>query len=279
MAETNLELHDLVSESQSRDVHSLRKILDIHGIEEELPDYQPDSHGEPIELENGIYIWERKEDIPDELPDANYIIIDTIYFSTTSIEALSNGVDKLHIKKTDGELRRLKQEKKIMAGGESTNYEPKEGFDFFNSPSNVRHGMEREVAMTSDNGAIAALTACRNSPESSDIYVGSTSNARSVASEIQGKERPVHIICSGLKGSTSAEDHIAAYLIARYLEGQPLDREEMKTVEDLLEAVKDYIYEEVPDIRQIDIQEHVKQINSRDTVPKVSDCDGNIVLE
>lgn len=262
----SLSITDLVTENQSNSNVTLREVIETH---EELR-LEELTSGSPVELTTNISLWEKKEDIPEILPEAQYVIIDTIYFSTTSLEALNNGFDRLWLAETEHDVDRLSKEKGIAAAGESDGYELPDKFDFFNSPTSVHQADTDadEVAMNSHNGAKAAFWTAEAAQGDSKIILGSTTNAKAVAEELD-RDKPVHIMSAGSREISSAEDHIAAYLISRYYNRNPCSDDEIEVISDLLEITKYLMYDEVPEIRDKDIDNYVKKVNSVDKVPKL----------
>ena len=273
----SLSITDLVTENQAKSHVTLREVIETH---EELRLEELTSGG-PVELTNNISLWEKKEDIPEILPEAQYVIIDTIYFSTTSLEALNNGFDRLWLAETEEEVMKLSKDKSIAAAGESGNdYELPEKFDFFNSPTSVQKAETdaREAVFTSYNGAKAAFWTAEAAQGESKIILGSTTNARAVGENLD-KDKPVHIMSAGSREISSAEDHIAAYLISRYYNGNPCSDDEIEVISDLLEITKFLMYDDIPEIRRKDIDNYVKKINSVNIAPELDIENGEKYFE
>lgn len=261
----SLSITDLVTEYQNSEETTLRNVVETHEdlkLEELMT-------GSPLELTDNISLWERKEDIPEILPESQYVIIDTIYFSTTALEALNNGFNRLWVAETDEDVDRISKEKGIAAAGESSgDYELPDKYDFFNSPTSVHQANTDfdEAVMTSYNGAKAAYWTAKAAQGDSEIILGSTTNAEKVAEKLD-REKPVNIISAGSREIPRAEDHIAAYLISRYYNGNSCNEDEIEVISDLLEITKFLLYEEIPEIRKKDIDNYVKNVNSLNIAP------------
>lgn len=273
----SLSITDLVTENQAKSHITLREVIETH---EELR-LEELTSASPVELTENISLWEKKEDIPEILPEAQYVIIDTIYFSTTALEALNNGFKRLWVVETDDQVDSISTEKGIAAAGESNNgYELPDNYDFFNSPTSVHQAEtnSNEAVMTSYNGAKAAFWTAEAAKGDSKIILGSTTNAKAVAKKLD-KDKPIHIMSAGSKEISSAEDHIAAYLISRYYNGNPCSDDEIEVISDLLEITKFLMYEDIPEIRRKDIDNYVKKINSVDKAPELGFENGEKYFE
>lgn len=124
-----ISLLDLVTEHQSGEENTLRKIIEKSG-----QDFDVSDANKPLELETNIFLWERKEDIRDEMPEGTYVVIDAMYFSTTSIELFNAGLEEMTLCKTHDEVRALEDiELKIGEGRDESKM--KEGMQMINSPS------------------------------------------------------------------------------------------------------------------------------------------------
>ncbi|MDY7082503.1 MAG: 2-phosphosulfolactate phosphatase, partial [Halobacteria archaeon] len=52
---------------------------------------------ESSETDAKVEIIPRCEDIPDDPPAGNYVVVDVMYFSTTVVELLDNGAEYVHV--------------------------------------------------------------------------------------------------------------------------------------------------------------------------------------
>lgn len=218
-----------------------------------------------------VEVIHRKEEVPVKLPEAVYVVVDVMYFSTTSVRILEGGAEELIVYR---ELKDKEETDATLLGGErAPGYEPEEGYDLFNSPSFV-HELDVEdhkVGLTSTNGAEAVHMIEEAAEEGSETLIGSTINARAVAEYLEGVKKPIYIIACGRSGDRMKEDYLGAYLIANYLEGA-VDSSLEKQVSSRLDEAVRYYYETVPDVRADDIQNHVKKVDESDLVP-VKSCE------
>lgn len=265
-----ISLLDLVTEHQDDEGQSLRKIVEHSG-----QDYEVSESSKPVELDDGIFLWERKEDITDEMPKSTYVIIDVMYFSTSVIELFSKGLETLSVHRTHEDVRSQKDvELRIGEGRDRDSM--KEGMALINSPSfiNENYGGEKTAAMMSNNGANAAINVIE-ATEDSRIIVGSTTNATAVAEKLQDEEE-VHLVSSGSDGVHRAEDHIAAYIISQEIQHK-LDDSEHKMLKKMIDLTAELKYDEgLPDRRARDL-DILKQINERNVVPEY-DRDKDLIV-
>ena len=218
-------------------------------------------------------IIERCEDIPAEPDPGDYVVVDTMHFSNTVIELLANGAEHVHITDERGEEFAYREANpRARIGGASTeDYEPAEGYDFFNSPTYVQ-GLDvdgRPVSMTSSNGgrAVARLRAC-GGPEV-DVYVGSPMNARALGTHLRGRDRTTRVVSAGSGGSTAIEDHVGATLVSRYVDGVPLAETELDLFRRQLKRAKGLDYVARDDIRRRDVLDYAMAINARSVIPRL----------
>jgi 2-phosphosulfolactate phosphatase len=216
---------------------------------------------------------ERCEDIPASPPAGNYVVVDTMHFSNTVIELLANGAAHVHITDQRGEefaYREANPAAKI--GGSSTeDYDPAEGYDFFNSPTYVQDVDVdgRPVSMTSSNGGRAIATLRDRLDAASDVYVGAPMNAAALGHHLRGQDGPVHLVSSGSGGEQAVEDHIGATLVSRYLDGVPPATTELELFEQQLRTAKGRDYLETHPIRRNDVLSYAMAINERGVIPRL----------
>lgn len=235
----------------------------------------PDAHVDFPDAEVGATIFERREDLPADPAPGEYVVVDVMFFSTTVVELLARGADRVHVTDRRGEeFAYLDSHPEARIGGASTpEYEPAEGYDFFNSPSYV-HSVDvddRPVSMTSTNGG-RAVAELRAAGDGVDVYVGTTTNARALAAHLDGAS-DTYLVCAGTEGDDAPEDRVGAHLVARHLAGDPptaTDRADYRT---LLRNHKSREYDERHEVRRRDVFEYATSIDSRDVVPKLDgDC-------
>jgi 2-phosphosulfolactate phosphatase len=211
--------------------------------------------------------------IPDEPRPGNYVVIDVTHFSTTVLELLHAGASCVHVPEERGDEFEFKERhpRARIGGGSSADYTPQEGYDFFNSPSNVQTvDVEgRPTALTSSNGGMAITDLRMRGGSDVDVYVGSTSNARAIADFLRNEEKPTTTVAAGSKGKSSPEDTIGAVLIHRYLTGDdPTDRE-LGLYREIITAGKAAKYVRKAEIRYRDLLDYSLAINTRTEVPKL----------
>ncbi len=162
------------------------------------------------------------------------VVIDQIRASTTLTTLLDLGCPQVYRAGTVAEARRLAARTRGLLAGEYHARKP-EGFDFDNSPSELRRGAarlrERSVVLCTANGT-AVLTAVR---AASRVLIGCLRNARACAraaistaaavdtAPLSRRVEPqpalpatphVQLVCAGRQGRFALEDAIAAGVIA-----------------------------------------------------------------
>ena len=216
---------------------------------------------------------ERCEDIPASPPAGSYVVVDTMHFSNTVIELLANGAAHIHITDERGEEFAYQEANPSarIGGGSTDDYDPVDGYDFFNSPTYVQDiDVEgRPVSMTSSNGGRAVGMLRERLGTASDIYVGSPMNAAALGHHLRGQGKPVHLVSSGSGGERAIEDHIGATLVSRYLDGVPPATTELELFERQLRTAKGRAYLEKHPIRRNDVLEYAMAINERAVLPKL----------
>jgi 2-phosphosulfolactate phosphatase len=218
---------------------------------------------------------ERCEEIPDEPEPGDYVVIDTMHFSSTVVELLANGAEYIHITDERGEefAYRESNPRAVIGGGSTDEYEPESGYDFFNSPSYVqRLDVEgRPVSMTSSNGGRAVASLREYADDGVDVYVGSTMNAKALGEHLRRRDRPTHLVSAGSKGDVAIEDHIGATLISRYLDGIPVAETEREILRRQLRTAKGPDYVDTHEVRRRDVLDYAMAINDRTVLPRLRD--------
>jgi 2-phosphosulfolactate phosphatase len=194
------------------------------------------------------------------------------------IELLANGASYVHITDERGdELAYQAANPDAKIGGARTpEYEPVEGYDFFNSPSYVQQvdvdGVP--VSMTSTNGG-RAVARLRAAPQPDlDVYVGSPMNAAALGTYLRSQDRPTYLVSAGTEGAIAVEDHIGATLVSKYLDGLPVSETELELFRKQLQTAKGPDYIDSHHYRRRDVLEYAMQINSRSVLPKL---DGDVL--
>lgn len=265
----SISLLDLVTENQDSDDVSLRKV-----VEERGDSFKLSGSSTPVKLSDDIFLWESKEDIRDPMPEGSYVVIDAMFFSTTTVQLFERGIEEITVFDDHDALRSSDLPLKIGERGDG--YVPRKGMDLYNSPSHIEedYGGGEKAGITSRNGA-KALVKLIEATENSDIFVGSSTNASSVAESISGE---LHLVSAGKEGGHRAEDHIASYLIAKEIQGGLDDSEELM-IKRMMEDIVTVMYgEDEPSERRRKDYELLKQLNSRDSVP-VYDRESEALVE
>ncbi|WP_049928698.1 2-phosphosulfolactate phosphatase [Halopiger goleimassiliensis] len=210
------------------------------------------------------------------VPDAgDYVVIDVTHFSTTVAELLGLGARYVHVTDERGDefAYRESHPETLIGGGKTDDYEPIEGYDFFNSPSYVQEldVEDRPTSMTSKNGGTAVARLRRRGGDDVDVFVGGYTNAAALADHLRTRDRPVYLVSCGSSGRSTMDDHLGAVVVDRYLRDEPLSAAEREQFASLLEASKAPDYADKPEIRRRDLGEYATAINSREVVPKLED--------
>ncbi|WEL19475.1 2-phosphosulfolactate phosphatase [Candidatus Nanohalococcus occultus] len=213
-----------------------------------------------------VEIVRRKEDLPEELPEAVYVVVDVMYFSTTSVEILEGGADQLVVYR---ELKEKDETEVSLLGGErDESYGAKDGYDLFNSPSFVEELEleDRSVGLTSTNGAETVHLIEQATSEGAETVIGSTVNAKTTAEYLKESDKPVYIIACGRRGEEIMEDYLGAYLISAHMEGEVTEELENNLLEVITDATEAY-YDDIPDRRRKDLENHIKNLDGSKVVP------------
>lgn len=216
-------------------------------------------------------------EIPGVPDPGDYIVIDVTHFSTTVAELLARGAARVHVTDERGDefAYRAEHPRALIGGGKTSEYEPADGYDFFNSPSYVQDlPVEgRPVSMTSKNGGTAVARLRRRGGDDVSVFVGGYTNARAVAEHVRERPKPTYLVSCGSGGQQTMDDLLGAVVIDRYLRDEPLsdaDREHFAT---LLETSKGPDYAEKHETRQRDLHDFATDINRRTVVPVLrEDC-------
>ncbi len=215
----------------------------------------------------------RCEEIPDDPPVGDYVVVDVLHFSNTVIELFANGADYVHITDERGDEPAFKAEhpEARIGGGATPAYDPEPGYDFFNSPSFVQSVDidGRPVGMTSSNGGRAVARLRRVLGDESAVFVGSTMNASALATHLDGSDHPTYIVSAGSRGTEALEDHVGATLISRALDGIELSAAERAVFEEQVRTAKGPNYAQKNDIRRRDVHNYALAFDSRDVIPRL----------
>lgn len=209
----------------------------------------------------------KTEDIPQDVPPGAYVIVDVLFFSTTAVEILANGAEYIYMTEQRGDEIEYQQDNpRALIGGDRTeDFEPVDGYDFFNSPSYVNSvDLEgRPVAMTSSN---AGRTINRLTGHDVDVYIAGPQNARATANHLREKDQEIYPVCAGTRGEVNIEDKIGAALFGRELHESPISRVEEEIYQWMITVAKGEDYADKHPVRREDIDEYSTSFNSRDLV-------------
>lgn len=220
-----------------------------------------------------VEIYHRVEDIPDELPDAVYVVVDVLYFSSTVVELLNEGAEYVHVTETRGDELQLQAENPefVIGGGTEPGYVPEEEYDYFNSPSFI-WSIDvdgRPAAMTSTNGGRAINTLLEREGGKYPIYLATTTNAEAVGRHIRENEdsKPVKIVACGSKGIPASEDYIGAIHTAAAINNESVPAEKITSHKAVVRNAKgSYVGRE--GLRQTDA-DYVARFGFRSVIPTV----------
>lgn len=145
-----------------------------------------------------IHSYVFRNSMPSSIPSETVVLIDTHNFTTTAIEALSNGAE--YIVPLNSLKGGISSDIDIIAGDESS--------DLRNHPADMSEDIVRNkvVGINSWNGT-KATHAVRSLDGGNTIYATSLTNAPSVALELK-KEKDITFILSGSNGNIPPEDVI-----------------------------------------------------------------------
>jgi 2-phosphosulfolactate phosphatase len=212
-----------------------------------------------------------RDDIPGVPDPGDYVVIDVTHFSTTVAELLGMGATCVHVTDERGDEFAVRESnpEALIGGGKTDEYEPHEGYDFFNSPSYVQDlPVEgRPTCMTSKNGGRAVARLRRRGGDDVEVFVGGYTNARAVAAHLRERDRPIHLVSCGSGGEPTMDDLLGAVVIDRYLRGRPPSEAERDQFATMLETSKGPNYTDKHETRRLDLHRYATEIDSRDVVP------------
>ncbi|MFV0443627.1 MAG: 2-phosphosulfolactate phosphatase [Planctomycetaceae bacterium] len=151
---------------------------------------------------------------PTELAGGVAVIIDVLRASTTMIQALHSGVQRIipcaSVDEVEQRAAEFPRGERVL-GGERHGLLIA-GFDLDNSPR--RYTSERvggqTLVFTTTNGTLAL----RRSMAAMRIYVGAFVNREAIIDRLTDESRPIHLICAGTDGQMTAEDILFAGAVA-----------------------------------------------------------------
>jgi len=216
---------------------------------------------------------EGRDSVPAVPEAGDYVVIDVTHFSTTVAELLALGAEYVHITDERGDefAYRERHPDALIGGSKTDEYDPEEGYDFFNSPS-YAHTLSvegRPTSMTSKNGGTAVARLRRRGGDDVEVFVGGYTNAAAIADYLRGRDRETFLVSCGSGGVSTMDDLLGAVVIDRYLREEPLGDAEREHFAKLLETSKGHDYAEKHETRQRDLYEFATDINRRSVVPKL----------
>lgn len=224
-----------------------------------------------------IRTLDRLEDLPEPVPDGDFVVVDVIISSTSIIRILEEGAAYVKPFADVDAAKAFKRERKdaVLVGEDGGEFI--QGFDHSPLPSELaKADLEgRPVGFRSTNGTRAlARIGDRGS-----VYIGSTINAEAVAAELAGRDRESWIVGAGRYGTPTPEDTAGVELI----EGRYRGLRDGGWPEDgALESLSAAIYgsetaQWLRDLgREVDLEE-ILSFDSTSTVPRLED--GRIISE
>jgi 2-phosphosulfolactate phosphatase len=215
----------------------------------------------------------RGRDHLPRVPSAgDYVVVDVTHFSTTVAELLGMGAEYVHVPDERGDEFAFRESHPdaLVGGGKTDDYEPTEGYDFFNSPSYVQDlPVEgRPTSMTSTNGGTAVARLRRRGGDDVDVLVGGYTNASALGDYLRDRDRPVRLVVSGSDGEATTDDLLGAVVVDRHVAGEPLSPAEEAHFAALLRTAKGPNYGADSETRRRDL-ELATTFDRRSVVPKL----------
>lgn len=211
-----------------------------------------------------VELVERLEDLPEEPPDAEYVVVDVITSTTTVVYLLDSGARSVvPFADRDAALEFGERDDALVLGEEGGL--PVDGFDGVPMPSVVDDlDVEgRDVGLYTTNGTRAVDRVGR----SEGVYAASTVNAAAVADELRGGDE-VWLVAAGRMSTPAPEDTAGARLIRMHLDGGPAEDDLVELRRSIEESST---AEWIRDLGLGDDLEIVYDFDSTETVPKLED--------
>ncbi len=162
-----------------------------------------------------VNLFTRAGELPEgHLKDTHVVVIDVLRASSTIVQAVENGVERIIPVSSVEDASRLAatlEKKKTLLGGERDGREI-EGFDLGNSPleyvSKVVKG--KTLILSTSNGTVAIT----QSSAAKQLLVGSFLNLSAVVTKLlSSRPKKVTILCAGNQGQLSLEDLVCGGLM------------------------------------------------------------------
>ena len=163
-----------------------------------------------------VHVLERLEEIPEPIPDADFVVVDVIISSTAVVRLLEEGAEYVKTFGDTEEALAFKRENDAVLVGEQSGG-PIEGFDLSPLPSVFgEHDLEgRAVGIMTTNGTRAV----ERIGKEENVFFGTTVNAGAVADALLERGRDAYIVAAGRYGETTPEDTAGAELIRDMYDG------------------------------------------------------------
>lgn len=141
-----------------------------------------------------------------DLKGESVVVIDVLRATTTMINALYHGVDKITTFSDIEEARAYKKKfPEAVLGGERNAIKP-EDFDCGNSPLEYTKFQGRELALTTTNGTLAL----NNAKGADEILIMSFHNVEATCTYLKSKKSNIRFVCAGTEGEFSLDDALCA---------------------------------------------------------------------
>ncbi|MDZ7688818.1 MAG: 2-phosphosulfolactate phosphatase [Halobacteriales archaeon] len=165
--------------------------------------------------ETELRVVERLEEIPEPVPDAEFVVVDVIISSTAVVRLLEEGAEYVRTFGDAQDALAFKRENDAVLVGEQAGA-PIDGFDLSPLPSVFsEHDLEgRPVGIMTTNGTRAV----EKIGKKDGVFFGSTVNAGAVADALREHGRDAWIVAAGRYGETTPEDTAGAELIREMYE-------------------------------------------------------------
>ncbi len=153
---------------------------------------------------------------PENLSDANAVVIDVLRMTSTVTNAIQNGAEKIKLIGDEKEARSVSKETSALLGGERGGVRL-DGFAFGNSPLEyTREKVENQkIVMTTTNGARAAEAATG----AKSVYLCSFLNVSKVSESLKNSKHVI-ILCAGTHDAFSLDDCLCAGALCAYLHAE-----------------------------------------------------------
>jgi len=158
-----------------------------------------------------VHTVERIENLPEQTPNADVVVVDVLTASTSIVALLDQGARYVR-PFADADAARAfghEHEDAVLVGEERG--APLSGFDFVPLSTRFRQAdLEgRPVGIRTTNGTRAVDQAS----DAAGVFVGSTVNAGAVADTLAGRDRDSYLVAAGQRGTPSPEDTAGVALV------------------------------------------------------------------